>query len=131
MSDYSLDELEELTGIAKRTIRFYIQKGLVEAPFGARRTPSYTSKHVEQLLLVKQFKAAGLNLSKIAESMSSGPEALTQKSVKVGEVSVISRVQIAPVIALDIDRQQSDLSEEAIRNLADAIIQHLSNNQDV
>lgn len=131
MSDYSLDELEELTGIAKRTIRFYIQKGLVEAPFGARRTPRYTSKHLEQLLLVKQFKAAGLNLSKIAESMSSGPESLTQKTMNAGEVNVISRVHISPGIALDIDRQQSDLSEEAIRNLADAIIQHLSNNQDV
>ncbi|MFC7003054.1 MerR family transcriptional regulator [Pseudobowmanella zhangzhouensis] len=39
MADYSLSELETLTGLAARTIRFYIQKGLVQAPFGARKTP--------------------------------------------------------------------------------------------
>ena len=34
---FSLEELSELTGISRRTIRFYIQKGLMNGPEGEKR----------------------------------------------------------------------------------------------
>lgn len=33
---FSLEELSELTGISRRTIRFYIQKGLMNGPGGGK-----------------------------------------------------------------------------------------------
>lgn len=120
MNDYSIEQLEELTGFARRTIRFYIQQGLVEAPFGARKTPRYTQKHVEQLLKVRQYKEAGLNLKRIAQLLTSGSESNASQELidKEGSVSLISRIQIGSGVTLDIDRSQCSLSDDHIRNLA-------------
>jgi DNA-binding transcriptional MerR regulator len=120
MNDYSIEQLEELTGFARRTIRFYIQQGLVEAPFGARKTPRYTQKHVEQLLKVRQYKEAGLNLKRIAQLLTSGSEINASQELidKEGSVSLISRIQIGSGVTLDIDRSQCSLSDDHIRNLA-------------
>ena len=123
MNDYSIEQLEELTGFARRTIRFYIQQGLVEAPFGARKTPRYTQTHVEQLLKVRQYKEAGLNLKRIAQLLTSGSDSNTGQEFidKAGSVSLISRIQIGSGITLDIDRSQCSLNDDHIRNLASEI----------
>ena len=124
MADYSLSELETLTGLAARTIRFYIQKGLVQAPFGARKTPRYTEKHVEQLLLVKQYKDAGLNLGRIAQLLNQTD--IPTPQIDTGSISVISRIAIAPGVALDIDRGVCTLTDQQLRDLANHIIQSLT-----
>tara|TARA_Y100000296_G_scaffold79802_1_gene104310 strand:+ start:313 stop:723 length:411 start_codon:yes stop_codon:yes gene_type:complete len=123
MNDYSIEQLEELTGFARRTIRFYIQQGLVEAPFGARKTPRYTQKHVEQLLKVRQYKEAGLNLKRIAQILSSGSESNAGHELikQTGSVSLISRIQIGSGVTLDIDRSQCSLNDDHIRDLASEI----------
>ena len=124
MNDYSIEQLEELTGFARRTIRFYIQQGLVEAPFGARKTPRYTQKHVEQLLKVRQYKEAGLNLKRIAQLLSSSgsdSDAGQEFIDKAGSVSLISRVHVGSGITLDIDRSQCPLNDDHVRNLASEI----------
>ncbi|WP_181898458.1 MerR family transcriptional regulator [Alteromonas aestuariivivens] len=120
MADYTIEELEELTGIAKRTIRFYIQKGLVEPPLGARRTPQYTDRHLEQLLKVKQFKDAGLNLSKIADIMNSGGE-VNASAMTPGELSLISRIHIQPGVVLDVDSKISNFNDDSLRQLCQVI----------
>ena len=49
---FSLEELSELTGISRRTIRFYIQKGLMNGPEGEKRGAYYTTEHLEDLLRI-------------------------------------------------------------------------------
>lgn len=123
MNDYSIEQLVELTGFARRTIRFYIQQGLVEAPFGARKTPRYTQKHVEQLLKVRQYKEAGINLKRIAQLLNSGSDSNAGQEFidKAGSVSLISRIHVGNGITLDIDRNQCSLNDDHIRNLASEI----------
>ena len=52
---FSLEELSELTGISRRTIRFYIQKGLMNGPEGEKRGAYYTTEHLEDLLRIKRM----------------------------------------------------------------------------
>ena len=122
MKNFNLDELVKLTGTAKRTIRFYMQKGLVDAPFGARKTARYTQTHVEQLLKIKQWKEAGLNLSRIADLLN-GTEAprTTVGAVKPGDVSYISRIFVADGVHLDIDKSRVSVSDEDLRALSQMV----------
>ncbi|MDF2177935.1 MerR family transcriptional regulator [Aliiglaciecola sp. CAU 1673] len=130
MTDYNLDELEQLTGLARRTIRYYIQKGLVEAPFGARKTPRYTARHVEQLLQVRKYKEAGLNLARIAALLGKDEEgSASSDDMDIGDVRVITRMQIASGITLDIDPRKNQLSDEAVRGLASIIGDYLNQQQ--
>jgi len=50
----TLDDLASLTGTTPRTVRFYIQQGLVSRPEGAKRGAFYLRRHVEQLLMIRR-----------------------------------------------------------------------------
>jgi DNA-binding transcriptional MerR regulator len=123
--DYTIEQLEDLTGFARRTIRYYIQQGLVEAPFGARKTPRYTEQHVEQLLLVRKYKDAGLNLGRIAELLKKGESQIANApsaaATFVSDISLVSRLHISAGVTLDIDRAQCNLTEEQLKELANTI----------
>lgn len=149
MAEYTIEQLEDLTGFARRTIRYYIQQGLVEAPFGARKTPRYTERHVEQLLLIRKYKEAGLNLSRIASLLqtqgvlgehlphadaSSEPSSKpsSQPSSKhspqgnaAGDISFVSRIHIADGVSLDVDSARCNLTQHQLRDLANSIVSQL------
>jgi DNA-binding transcriptional MerR regulator len=59
---FTLDELCTLTDLTKRTVRYYMQLGLVERPIGETRAAHYTSRHLDQLLRVKQLTEAGVSV---------------------------------------------------------------------
>ena len=56
---YTLDELCTLAELPKRTVRYYIQLGLVDRPIGETRAAHYTSRQLEQLLTDPQMVAGG------------------------------------------------------------------------
>jgi DNA-binding transcriptional MerR regulator len=62
---YSAEELSQLTGIAQRTIRFYISQGLVPAAGGKGRGSYYTDDHLMRLVAVSEMKRTGLDLPRI------------------------------------------------------------------
>ena len=62
---FSLEELSELTGISRRTIRFYIQKGLMNGPEGEKRGAYYTTEHLEDLLRIKRMTGKHIPLNEI------------------------------------------------------------------
>jgi len=51
---FSLDEIAALTELPRRTVRYYIQSGLIDRPQGVGKGAYYTQHHVEQLLLVRK-----------------------------------------------------------------------------
>ena len=62
---FSLEELSELTGISRRTIRFYIQRGLMNGPEGEKRGAFYTTEHLEDLLRIKRMTEKHIPLNEI------------------------------------------------------------------
>jgi DNA-binding transcriptional MerR regulator len=61
----SIDELAELGGVSRRTVRYYIQEGLLPKPLGVGRGRHYDRSHLERLLQVKAQQEAGLSLDAI------------------------------------------------------------------
>ena len=62
---YGIDELADLGGVSRRTIRFYVQEGLLPAPLGVGRGSHYDRTHLERLLEVKAEQEAGRSLNDI------------------------------------------------------------------
>ena len=110
---YSMQQLTEVSELPKRTIRYYIQKGLVNRPNGAKKNATYTSVHLEQLLKIKMWKAAGINLERISHLLSHSSS--EQETQRPGDVQVVCRIFISPGVYLDINRETSQLTDEDIR----------------
>jgi DNA-binding transcriptional MerR regulator len=70
---FSVGELAELGGVSRRTVRYYVQEGLIPAPLGLGRGGHYTEKHLETLLRVKQMQEQGLPLMEVRERLT-GPK---------------------------------------------------------
>jgi DNA-binding transcriptional MerR regulator len=62
---YSIDELADLGGVSRRTVRFYVHEGLLPAPLGVGRGSHYDQTHLDRLLQVKAEQDAGRSLDDI------------------------------------------------------------------
>lgn len=66
MSTFSISELAVLGGVNRRTVRYYVQRGLIPAPTGVGRGSHYTQEHLDALLRVKRLQQEGASLEAIA-----------------------------------------------------------------
>lgn len=115
---YGFDELCSLVDLPARTVRYYIQMGLVDRPDGQNRGARYAVRHVEQLVTVKKWQAAGLSLDRIRELLHGDVSALPPPRRKApGTIEVWSRLQVAPGIELHVEAGEAALSPEELRTL--------------
>ena len=70
--EMTLAELAEASGLAARTIRFYIARGLLDGPVKAGRAAAYTEDHLARLEKIKKLQAQGRMLSEIGRSVAGG-----------------------------------------------------------
>ena len=117
----SLDDLASLTGTTPRTIRFYIQQGLVSRPEGAKRGAFYLRRHVEQLLMIRRWTDAGLSLERIRELVDGAPEDPPPAAARPGSVQVWSRVTLADGLEVHLEPGRAGLSPEQVRALVRAV----------
>ena len=71
---FTLDEISSLVDLSRRTVRYYIQVGLVDRPDGVGRGARYTNRHLDQLLEIRKWQQAGLSLERIRELLGAGGE---------------------------------------------------------
>jgi hypothetical protein len=111
---FTLDQISALTDLPLRTIRYYIQLGLVDRHEGDRKHARYTQKHLDQLLQVRAMADQGMPLERIKQLINgiTTPLPLLKAS---GDISVISKVFIAPGVELHIEPQMAGLSPEKLR----------------
>ena len=64
---FTVGELAERGGVSRRTVRYYVQGGLMPAPRGLGRGAHYGEEHVARLLEVKGLQEQGLSLAEIRE----------------------------------------------------------------
>jgi DNA-binding transcriptional MerR regulator len=74
---YDIAELAELGGVNRRTVRYYVQRGLLPAPTGTGRGRHYTRAHLERLVYVRQQQEAGIPLALIEAALGLGGGAAT------------------------------------------------------
>lgn len=112
---YSIDQLCALTDLPKRTVRYYMQLGLVDRPVGETRAAHYTPVHLGQLMQIRTLADAGVSLERIREVLAGGESPVAARQPQPGAISVRSHVFIAPGVELQIDPQEAGLSPEQLR----------------
>ncbi|WP_437783598.1 helix-turn-helix domain-containing protein [Sorangium sp. So ce1097] len=65
VTTYKLDELAAAAGVAPRTVRYYVQRGLLPAPEFRGKDTSYGREHLARLRAIKVLQQAHLPLEEI------------------------------------------------------------------
>lgn len=76
MSEYdprfTLEELVEASSVSARTIRYYIEEGILPRARGRGRASYYTTRHIEALSRITRLKEQGLSLDEIRDELRAG-----------------------------------------------------------
>ena len=119
---FTLEELCSLVEMSKRKVRYYIQKGLVSRPKGNGKGAYYSYVHLEQLLAIRKWKAAGLSLGRIQEILAAGHDAYQPEKPlppprikKQGLVEVWSHLYIDDGVEIHIEPGRAGLSPDQVR----------------
>lgn len=70
---FGIDELGDFAGVSRRTVRYYVQEGLLPPPLGVGRGRHYDQRHLDRLLQVKALQEAGRSLDEIRDLLHSNP----------------------------------------------------------
>lgn len=120
----SLETLSARSDIPIRTIRYYIQRGLLARPVGEKKGAYYVHAHLEALLQIRRWIAAGMSLDGIHERLNpdtdTQPKALTSTTPRR-----LHAYELAPGISIQIDTQQAKLTDQQIKQLLTVINQQL------
>ena len=98
---YAIGDLADLGGVSRRTVRYYVQEGLLPAPLGLGRGNHYGPAHLEQLLKVKAMQEAGRTLEDIKHALS-GTGARAAESPHALDRSVWRRITVAPGVEVHV-----------------------------
>jgi DNA-binding transcriptional MerR regulator len=100
---YAIGELATLGGVSRRTVRYYVQEGLIPAPLGLGRGNHYTPQHLEHLLRVKALQESGRTLLDIRRALGHVPDRQSVAESKREELpprSLWRRMTVAPGVEL-------------------------------
>lgn len=112
----SLQQLSERTGIAERTIRYYIQRGLLPAPEGLKRGAHYSESHAADLLRIRHWQESGLSLEAIGDLLQARQEAPLAPA-RPGAVEVRSHLTVAEGVELVVAPDRCRLTQVQLRQL--------------
>ena len=112
---YALDELCTLTDLPKRTVRYYIQLGLIDRPIGETRAAHYTTHHLEQLLQIRKWADAGVSLERIRDLLSGETPPVPPRPRGAGTVEVWSHLVVADGLEITLEPGRAGLTPEQAR----------------
>src|SRR5262249_30093496 len=70
VTTYKLDELADEAQVAPRTVRYYVQRGLLPAPEFRGKDTAYGREHLARLRAIKALQQAHLSLDEIQARLS-------------------------------------------------------------
>ncbi|MBM3173648.1 MAG: MerR family transcriptional regulator [Chloroflexi bacterium] len=109
---YTIEDIVELSGFTRRTIRYYIQEGLLEPPSGRGRGGFYYDSHLAQLRKIWSLQEQGMRLIAIKKLLKSGD---------VEEIpcarEVWAKYLIAPGIEINVRRDLEEIDGKKIARI--------------
>lgn len=138
---YKLDELAEQAGVSPRTVRYYVQRGLLPGPTFRGKDSAYGREHLIRLRAIKRLQEQFLPLDAIQEALekrtleqierlASGKEVLSPVPLSTQpaaaptpkpaapKASTWQRYQLAPGLELNL----ADDAPEHVRRLAERLM---------
>lgn len=117
---YRLEDLSELTGFPRRTIRFYIQKGYLAPPMGQKRGSYYTNEHLEALLKIKRLSQKNVPLKQMT---SYEEDSIDVPEPQVGSISWCSHIYLGSGMTLVIDSRKAGFKADDLPSLSEELIE--------
>jgi DNA-binding transcriptional MerR regulator len=127
---FNIDELADLGGVSRRTVRYYVQEGLLPAPLGVGRGRHYDQSHLDRLLRVKAEQEAGRSLDDI-RAQRKPPSALTRCAAAPPRPlprSAWRRLELAPGVELHVAHDIKLPAGSRLEELVEWCRLHLSRN---
>jgi len=135
-----LDELASRAGVSPRTVRYYIQRGLLPAPDFKGPDTAYSHKHLLGLRVIRKLQDAYWPLDAIANALAGKDEAALEKllesplpkvhvdtksHVRSGGVRAspskagtpLTRIVIAPGVVLLVDDDAPESSKQLVERI--------------
>jgi DNA-binding transcriptional MerR regulator len=110
---YTIEEISILTGFSRRTIRYYIQKKIIEPPSGRGRGGFYYDNHLSDLVKIRSLQKEGLNLSLIKDVLK-GTERIVKVDPKIYSRDLRVRYKIVPGLEINISRSLEEKKSKKI-----------------
>ncbi len=117
----SLDELCVLTDLSKRTIRYYMQIGLVERPTGETRAARYGPSQLEALLKIRRWSQGGLSLERIRQLLAGEDAPAPERTAAPGSIEVWSHLLVADGVEVRLNPARATLTPEQVRQFYQAV----------
>lgn len=121
-ASHTLADLCVLADLAPRTVRYYVQIGLVDRPDGETRAARYGARQLEQLLQIRKWTAAGLSLERIRELLHGEAPPVAPRARAAGSVEVRSHLLVADGIEVVIEPGRAGLSPEQVRSFIQGVM---------
>jgi len=124
---YTIEELSERTGFPRRTIRYYIQEGILEPPAGRGRGGFYYDSHLKRLLEIRALQDRGVRLAAIRQVLGGRAETEPPRvpappsparpepaSREAPERSVWTRFCVAPGVEIHVAREVEEARKRKV-----------------
>ena len=112
---YSLDDLASAAGLPRRTVRYYIQLGLLDKAEGETRAARYGATHLEQLIAIRRWSQDGLSLDRIKELLDRKDSEPAPASRPPGTVEVWSHLVVTDGLEVMLEAGRAGLSPDEAR----------------
>lgn len=126
----AIGDLADAAGLSRRTVRFYVQQGLLPAPLGVGRGRHYDASHLERLRQIASLQAAGHSLNAIRRILNGGAADEATAAVKASgpaasapkvAAELWTRVRIGEGLELHFDATRYQPPAAALAALREAI----------
>jgi DNA-binding transcriptional MerR regulator len=127
---YGIDELADLGGVSRRTVRYYVQEGLLPQPLGVGRGRHYGRPHLDRLLEVKAWQEAGLSLDEIRgrRRSPSGAGSAALRPSRPLPRTTWRRLELAPGVELHVTQDVRLPAPGRLEELVEWCRTHLNSN---
>lgn len=119
--EYKVSELAAKAGVTKRTIHYYISKGLLMPPFGSGVNSSYDDSHLERLLLIKKLQSEYMPLNKIREFIFENSEIKEEikkePEIKKSDYEILVRENVCNIFDIYCSQENSEKYKYIIENV--------------
>ena len=115
---YGIEELADRAGVSRRTVRYYVQRGLLPAPTGVGRGKHYTEAHLARLVRVRELQEQGVALAEIADRLE-GREPPPKRDSAAPVQSTWTRIALSSDVELMVRGRRLDEAE--VQRLAMAV----------
>jgi DNA-binding transcriptional MerR regulator len=130
---YGVDDLAHLLNreisdprdeVSRRTIRYFVQEGLLQEPYGRGRGKHYGPEHLQRLREIRDLQKKGLSLSEVRDWLArcGRPKAAAEAArgaVVQRPVSAWTRLEVLPGVELHVSGRYRAPSARRLEELVE------------